>query len=161
MAQDQEIYATADAAAAATDDKCECRYRQRKGFSKAASGSQPALCPSASGPPPLPPPRAPALDNPDIKDVLPFPARSSNNKPEKCSGPKMLQISFSHISIHHNGTDRVELPVGSGILSEKAMRDPRYEWTKTQSGLAGGGRPARVGVGHDAPSTIETIETER
>ena len=107
------------------------------------------------------PPHAPALDNPDIKDVLPFPARSSNNKPEKFSGPKMLQTSFSQILIHHDGTDRVELPVGSGSLSEKAMRDPRYEWTKTQSGLAGGGRLGRVGVGHDAPSTIETIETER
>ena len=156
MAQDQEI----------RDD----RRRQMRMPLSAAKGllkgsqRQPAsqhCAPSALRSSPSPPPRAPALDNPDIKDVLPFPARSSNNKPEKFSGPKMLQTSFSQILIHHDGTDRVELPVGSGILSEKAMRDPRYEWTKTQSGLAGGGRSARVGVGHDAPSTIETIETER
>ena len=84
----------------ATDDKCECRYRQRKGFSKAArkpASQLPPLVLSSALLPPSSPSRAPVPDNPDIKDVLPFPARSGNNKTEMLNSIKRCN---AHISPH-------------------------------------------------------------
>ena len=43
------------------------------------------------------PSRAPVPDNPDIKDVLPFPARSGNNKTEMLNSIKRCN---AHISPH-------------------------------------------------------------
>ena len=91
--------ATGDRRPTATDDKCECRYRQRKGFSKAARKPASQLPPLvlSSALPPSSPSRAPVPDNPDIKDVLPFPARSGNNKTEMLNSIKRCN---AHISPH-------------------------------------------------------------